>query len=517
MRILFSPNDSLISEVDSALWNVDEVVIPSKLDNYTLIQTLEDLTLFVPTIINQSMALNYDGVNLAIRLYLYCVRNHKTNIRIVLLGVESKQSFLMRYNHPNFMKCPGVDYILFHRDLIFAYNKPTKQIDLDFLRHSLDLLGLKLPDSYKSNHSFVNEWCIYKWSEFMDFDVSGVLSVLQANVYFDYLRTIGHGTKPSTISQDKLDDIKRMSGRVLLIDDNPLWHEFFHNLFINSKVQFESIGCDFKNLKIEEIVQKCETAIRSFDPDIVLLDFRLNDDNDFDVKRRKDISGVKVLKAIKGDSDNVGCAFGSRVLMFTATGKIDHVIALQHFGADGFIFKEHPQKYVGKASTKESIGKMLKIFEEMLSCAPIAKSIVKSFNNWDNCIQALKTNNEIALRVSHVEKVVRTLMNGNFQNMPILKLIYLECFSILESLKDGKEDIYPFIDRLASKSGLDSNRYRLWQDINYMRAALAHGDDTIKFTFNRNKAVINETIISKWLINLCDFIFGILDLYRKQN
>lgn len=517
MRILFSPNDNLISEVDYAYWNVDEVVIPTKLGNYTLIQTSEDLTLFVPTIINQSMALNYDGVELAIRLYLFCVRNNKTNIRIVLLGIESKQSFLMRYKHPNIMKCPGVDYILFHRDLIIAYNKPTKQIDLDFLRHSLDLLGLKLPDSYRSNHSFVNEWCFYKWSEFMGFDVSSVLGVLQGNVYFDYLRTIGYGTKLSKVSQDKLDVIKKMRGRVLLIDDNPFWHEFFNNFFNNSEVQFDSLGCDFKNLKVEEIVQKCKAAISDFDPDIVLLDFRLNEDNDFDVKKRKDISGVKVLKALKGDSENIGCAFGSRVLMFTATGKIDHVIALQHFGADGFIFKENPQKYVGKASTKESIGKMLIIFEEMLSCAPIAKSIVKSFNNWDNCIQTLKKNYEFALRVSHVEKVVRTLMHGNFLNMPILKLIYLECFSILESLKDGKEDIYPFIDRLASKIGLDSNRYRLWQDINYMRDALAHGDDTIKFTFNRNKTVINESILSEWLINLCDFIFGILDLYCKQN
>lgn len=519
MRILFSPDDNVIKKIDHREWGVDKIILPAEIDNYNynLPENVNNFTIFIPTIINQDFALNYDGVELAIHLYFQLLRRSIRQISIVLLGIESCDSFMKNYAYPKIIKCPGFDYILLNKYYVVDYSASNQDINEEEAYNAIEALDIKLPDSYRTSHSFVNEWCFYKWSEYMNFDNCDIKKILAGNLYFDYLSTIQKGVKTSKVSTTKLDSIKELEGKVLLIDDNPIWHKFFEDFFNNSGVEFKPIGIEFKNLNIEEIVKKCETTIRFFDPDIVLLDFRLNEDKDFDVKSRNDISGVKVLKAIKGDSDNVGCAFGTRVLMFTATGKIEHVLALQHLGADGFIFKEHPQKYVGKSSTKESVGKVLNVFDEMLSCAPIAKSIVKSFNNWDKCIQALAPNNEISLRVSHVEKVVRTLMNGNFQNLPILKLIYLECFSILENLKDGREDIYPFIDRLASKIGLDPNRSILWQDINSLRNALAHGYDTTKFTFNRNKIKINETIISEWLINLCDFIFGILDLYCKQN
>ena len=530
MKILFSPDDDLIKKDDFSLWGVDIVVIPNELSDYTLPEAVNEFTLFIPTIINQDFALNYDGAEFALRMCFQILRRKIIpKFKLVLLGIENAISFMKKYSYPKILNCPGFDYLLFNREYIKNYRKTPEQFNRDTLLFYIKDLGLKLPESYRSNHSFVNEWCFYKWSNYMGFNNAEVLELLHHNIYFDYLRTIDNKTTKKA-SSSVFDRIHNLKGKILLIDDSHYWHNFFAFLFGNNEdnkqFQFDSIGTDFSKKPIKDIIKLCEKKILEFNPDLILLDFRLNEDIDFDVKNAKDISGARVLGYLKGSLDEegkynengheIGIALGTRIILFTATGKIEFVQTLHNLEADGFIFKERPEIYVGKSSTKDNIRKMLTIFDDMLTCAPIAKTILEYFNRWTECISELSSSNEVSLKVNHVIKVVRTFMVGDFLDMSKLKLIYLECFGILENLKEGKEDIYPFIDRLASKLRLDSKRYGLWQDINYLRTSLAHGDSMVKFTFCRQETEITNTIISEWLINLCNFIFGILNLYVKN-
>lgn len=537
MKILFSPDDNLINSTQTQDWGVDEIIIPLEFSNYTLPDVDDDLFLFVPTIMNQDFAIEYDGVEFALRLYFLCLRRKKINISIVLLGVETLQAFLLNFYYSNIMKCPGFDYILFNAAEVKTYNKTLDEIDFDSSIDSINSLGIVLPKSYKSNHSFINEWCAYKWSEYMGYDNSTLFKAMKDNIYFDYLITI-LGTKKERVSSKTLTEIYNLEGRVLLIDDNQYWHGFFNAFLKNtdkSKFHFKAIGDEFKKLNADTIVEQCMKEIDAFEPDVILLDFRLNEDFDFSVKNFNNISGIKVLRELKGkkklnprkkDEFESYCRhFGSKVMMFTATGNLDYIFALQEFGADAFVFKERPEDYIGKSSTQKTIDDFQSNLRKMLNCAIISKRVNGFLCNWFKYAFSSNPNldDTLSTRLKHVVEVVRSLMQGYFLTMSKLKLIYLECFSILESFNTTEEDLYPFIsNRLAPSLGLDPNKRRWWQDLNNLRNSLAHGDDKVKIS-NYDKVKISNKemdvtvkLIAEKLILLCDFIDSLLKLYSNR-
>ena len=520
MKILFSPNDNLIKSTQLQDWCVDEIVLPTKRSDFNLPDVDDDLILFVPTIINQDFAVEYDGAEYALKLYFNCLRRKKLNIRIVLLGIESPQSFMLKFAYPSILKCPGLEYTLFNIGEVTAYNRTVDRIDYDLAIDSIKSLGISLPESYKSNHSFINEWSVYKWSEFMGYDNSTLLKAMKDNIYFDYLITI-LGTKKERVSSKTLTEISNLKGKVLLIDDSPYWHSFFTQFFKDSKVQLRVVGQEFKKQQADNIVELCKNQVDESDPDVILLDFRLNEDKDFDVKNRKEISGIKVLRNLKGSLDDehkyeAPCKyFGTKIIMFTATGKIDHVFAMQNYGADAFILKERPEIYIGKSSTKNAIRDVQTILQKMLDCADISKPINRSLNNWLTYATSPNIDDNLSTKLRHVVEVVRTIMQGDFLTLPKLKLIYLECFSILEALKTNKEKLFIYIDGLASKLDLSSDKHLLWQDVNEMRKSLAHGFNNAKI--HGSITPVTTELISEWLINLCLFIDGLISLYIMKS
>ena len=141
MKILFSPNDNLIKSTQSQDWCIDEIVLPSKRSDFNIPDVDDDLILFVPTIINQDFAVEYDGAEFALKLYFNCLRTKKLNIRIVLLGIESPQSFMLKFAYPNILKCPGLDYGLFNIAEVIAYNRTVDRIDYDLATDSIKSLG----------------------------------------------------------------------------------------------------------------------------------------------------------------------------------------------------------------------------------------------------------------------------------------------------------------------------------------------------------------------------------------
>lgn len=520
MRILFSPNENIINSNQTKDWCVDEIVLPSKLSDFNLPDVDDGLIMFVPTIINQDFAIEYDGAEYALKVYFDCLRKKKLNIKIVLLGIESLQSFMLKFAYPKILQCPGFEYLLFNISEVTAYSKDPDIIDYDSSIDSIKSLGISLPESYKSNHSFINEWSVYKWSEFMGYDNSTLLKAMKDNIYFDFLSTI-LGTKKERVSSKILTEISNLEGKVLLIDDSPYWHSFFTQFFKDSKVQLKTLGLEFKKQQANNIVELCKKQVDESDPDVILLDFRLNEDKDFDVKNRKEISGIKVLRNLKGTLDDEHkyespCKyFGSKIIMFTATGKIDHVFAMQDFGADAFILKERPENYIGKSSTKKVIGDIQFIIKEMMDCALVSKPVNVYLDHWLTYSSNPNVDDSLSTKLKHVVEVVRPIMIGNFLTYSKLKLIYLECFSILDSLKTSTEKIKDYIDKLASELGLVSDKFVLWDNLDKLRNSLAHGDAIVEFKKNQ-KTIITKELISEWLVNLCDFIDSLIELLIKN-
>lgn len=528
MRILFSPDDKIVNKNDVREWGVDSIVLPSEINNnhYCLPESVDGIIFFIPTIINQNLALNYDGVEFALHLYFQILRRISISAKIVLLGIEGSISFMMNFSYPKILRCPGFDYILLNKFFVRNYDKGPILINIDEAKQAIGELGLKLPESYRTNHSFINEWCYYKWSEYMGFDYGDITNKLNSNIFFDFLRT-EKATNIKKVSKTVYERINNLKGNILLIDDSKYWCTFFSNFFNNNKnVKIKCIGNNIKHFEIDSIVELCNKTTAEFNPDIILLDFRLNEDIDYNVRSRNDISGVRVLRKLKWNIDKkekpakceVGVGFGSRILMFTATGKIDHILELQHLGADGFIFKEHPDRYIGKASTKDYVGRnLLKTIEDMLACAPVAKTINNNLIFWLNTIKKLDITDSMCIKVNQVVEIMRSLMNGNFLEYTTLKLLYLEGFSILECLKNNNNDkIYDVIDLFASKNNLDSKRYSNWTNINKVRTSLAHGNNHVELDSPKRVLEVTPQLLAEWLITLCDFVSGILNLYTTN-
>ena len=133
MRILFSPDDTIINKISFNDWGVDNVVLPSEIRDYSLPEGVNEFILFFPTIINQDFALNYDGVEYALHFYFQILRRKHILARIVLLGIESSNSFMMKCSYPKILRCPGFDYILFNKYLVSNYSKAALEMQLNNL------------------------------------------------------------------------------------------------------------------------------------------------------------------------------------------------------------------------------------------------------------------------------------------------------------------------------------------------------------------------------------------------
>lgn len=347
-------------------------------------------------------------------------------------------------------------------------------------------------------------------------------SYLEGYLYFDYLVTLEKLTlikskKASDHLKNRISDIP--SSRILVIDDKEGWHSFFKDMFSHTdKVDIHCIGDDFNKLELKDIEKRIIDEVNDFNPHVIILDFRLMEDKDAEFKDdMKQISGYQVLaKVLKGDYKNPVGSFGRQVIIFTATSRIENILLLRNGNADGFILKEKPENYKGKEITKTVISKMITTLDEAIDRAKFLIPLNEMLDKLIAVKNSSKRNNtEVCLSIERASQSVRQLTQSNSLNEDILKLAFLDLFTILESLKDDKREwLFPYINSEASRIRLSSEYLVLWEDICEIRKCLAHGDNIIRKGKLKDN-VVSSSILLVWTLKLAKFILGFMTLYLK--
>ncbi len=530
MKILISFETDLIpaNEVKAQEWGVDKIMgwgNDLKEDLSQLPKSDYSITFLVPTVIDERNVLSYAGADLALRILFHYISNYNRLVNIILLGFESPRSFMFHYSYPNILKIPAFSYCLFNKYAVKGHNYDSKTITniaeyLPFIQN----LGLSLPSSFKSTHSLTNEWSLYKWNSYMEFK-TGLDSQNHNSLYFDYIKALEriYNVKNKRLSNNinlinGIESLRNKETKILIVDDNPNWHYFFNNLLSDGTIQFDFIGNDFKKRSVKEVLNQVQEKIKTFEPDVILLDFRLIEDKDAN-SGFNEISGTQALRLLKGSFDKPGESYGRQIIIFTASSRIENILRLKQCNADGFILKEKAEYYASKEITKDSISKMVKSISQAIDRAkfliPLNRHLAR-ISELSSCTK-IEKNLELKTSIDMVVDSIRLITQNNILNESILKLVYLNLFLILEKIK-GKaksEDLTPYIENLSSQIGLKSDSIILWKkELSPLRNALAH-DHNLRLFPKKEEIIIPITtkLLLDRTLKLSLFITEFIELF----
>ena len=316
--------------------------------------------IFIPLCFGDVLS-DYLGLRLAMIIRFSETLNQYTPVFIY--GEASYEDF-MSNECMSILCMPGVRYISSDFDSMTSSIETCHDITQEEYRMALKHINLHVPTDIGDNHSIANKWAIYRWSYALnhtDHEIDDIRKKVSTNLYFRYLLS---QYPPNQISPIDINDliIKKYSDqpspRIMYIDDeaDDGWLSLMKHVFcgINNipESDFESFGDDLKDLTKEKQILYIMDSVKSWNPNIVILDFRLHP-QDFNCKTITEISGFKILKEIKAYNR------GIQVIIFSATNKIWNLQALQEAEANGFIIKELPENSVDPMFTSQTIDKFV--------------------------------------------------------------------------------------------------------------------------------------------------------------
>ncbi|HEX8378787.1 MAG TPA: response regulator [Pedobacter sp.] len=332
---------------------ISDKVIP------TLIEKQFD-AIFIPV----SLTANYlelTGLRLAYHIRLTAKLENKRYIPIIFVADETLFELLrlsalsnIIATHGCYLAKPEIDF----------FNRIYKRLNEDklpgintsnFFEHFVKRVDVAAPANYQTHHSISNEWSILRWSQVLGIQENETsLAIVKKNIesllYYKYLQA----KFPVSSIVDSAKFLIKGSGKLLYIDDE--WEkgwstvlDFFVSLSPDLKNRFTTLENHFKELSKDEVIIECEKAVKTENPDVVILDLRLSDQDFTYPHTEGDFSGIEVLKRIKAYNP------GIRVIIFTASNKVWNLLELQKAGANGFVLKESPDVSINVDYAKENI------------------------------------------------------------------------------------------------------------------------------------------------------------------
>jgi len=224
----------------------------------------------------------------------------------------------------------------------------------------LDQIKVEQPKDYLSHHSIANEWSMYRWSEYLNVhtnDIEKVREDISSMLYFKYLQA-KFPVRSSLFGKYK--QSIQGKGKVLFIDDE--WKKGWRSIFENispetDKYKIYTIEENYKDKSQEEIFEFVLKKVNGIDPDVVILDMRLHDDDFKDKKNLSELSGIQVFNKIKKINP------GIQVIIFTASNNSLLLEELYSYDESiiGYVKKEHPENY--NLMTQGNINKLIKLID----------------------------------------------------------------------------------------------------------------------------------------------------------
>lgn len=371
-------------------FNTDNVeidkIIQKELTTGTLIgKIMQSDVLFIKISLSKNY-LEYLGIRLAYHIRLTNELGDKSTIPIVFVAEEDLQFVGITSEIPSLLFTRG---IYFMKDNVDGFNTYKNLIEQKKLNGSvaIDLfkkkISLPAPNNYSSHHSIDNELALLTWSEYIGCfdDLPFKKLEFHNSLYYKLYK----GNEVFGEHKQTLREIFNKEGKILLIDDefDKGWHIFYKTLFKqNEGVEFESVQLNFKQTEKDEIIKECFKKIENFDPDVVLLDLRLTENDFKDNSISEELTGYKILQNIKSFNK------GIRVIIVTASNKSWNFKALQDIGASDFITKAIDENSIDK------INYLTKSIEDNLIFSQFLKK----------CSNKIKCLNEILIRQKNHQK-----------------------------------------------------------------------------------------------------------------
>ena len=242
------------------------------------------------------------------------------------------------------------------------------------------------PGHFDSQHSIDNELTLYHWSKAIGIENIEIEKEIEIGLYFKYVKCKNLLDKNNKAQLNN----SKISGKVLLIDDqwDKGWLKFYRRFFKSPDKEFSYVeikkGDDFKSIK-----NATDQKINSFDPNVILLDLRLTD-NDFNKELQiHELSGYLLLEHISTNFPSI------QVIITTASTK---------------------------ASTYEKTVRWAHSYVQKSILFDIQESIDKIHNN---LITAIEISRELKEFVVLVNKIKTVLKRSNFDKELKEKIIDL--------------------------------------------------------------------------------------------
>lgn len=327
---------------------------------------LEYDALYIPLCFGKVLS-DYNGLRLAI--HIRCTKSVNQNKPIYIYS-PVPSSFLVQSKYFDILKTKGGKLINMRPQKIIDSLGSIQSLSENDIKHEMEKVHLPVPQNYEDSHSIANEWAIYRWAtatESEDSAIENVANTIKSNLYFKHLTTIYPPSEIDRIKEDKLKFHDQLSGisdslieqkdiNILYVDDeaDKGWSEIMATIIhdVNKISGFDYLGEELKSLSQQAIIDQVVNRVIEDSINILLLDFRLHK-KDLDSQNIDEITSVQILKRIKEFNP------GIQVIIFSATNKVWNLLALQKYGADGFIIKEGPENSKDPSFTIQTIGNFI--------------------------------------------------------------------------------------------------------------------------------------------------------------
>lgn len=222
----------------------------------------------------------------------------------------------------------------------------------------LDKIEVNQPKDYLTHHSIANEWSIYRWANYLDVntpEIQKVRSDISSMLYFKYLQA-KYPIKRSLFAKQK-QEINGV-GKILYIDDEwqKGWGSIFENLSSeNENYSLKTVKEIYKDKTQEEIISFVMKKIFDEDPDVVILDMRLHENDFSENVGFADFTGIQIFNLIKEVNP------GIQIIIFTASSNSLLLDEISNYdgGFLGYVKKEHPKNY--NLTTQGNINKLINL------------------------------------------------------------------------------------------------------------------------------------------------------------